>query len=121
MWLATKLGFFSVVCAKEVRDGEVSEVIDTDTVMIRARWREHLIKLRQRFPRLGFIQKDLGTDYRWRIICPKGLWASMLAELVLDQDYPNFKHACEETHGSDSPYMAGLRETWMTFFKLGAR
>ncbi len=48
MWLFTKHGFYSVVCARQ-GDGSYGRPIDPDRLMVRARVRGHLQALRKRF------------------------------------------------------------------------
>jgi len=119
MWIATIYGFFSVVCAR-TKDGAGKE-IDTDTLMIRARRREHLDTLIRRFPEfLGAIEilETHHTDYRWRIICPKSVWAECMKDMVMEQTYPNFKSACEKRFEHHNPYIDVLHRVWSIMFKL---
>lgn len=123
MWLMTKLGFFSVVCARPGYGAASDAGIDPDRVMIRARMRGHLLALRERFaPELEkySIQETPRADYRWRLICPKSVWAARLRELALYTGYDNFKDACGATHGEDSPYVHALHTTWSTMLRLQA-
>lgn len=121
MWLMTTLGFFSVVCARQA-DGGWGNPVDKTRVMIRARNKRHLESLRSRFPKelknLEIVE-SLSTDYRWRLFCPKDVWAACITELVRDTDYDNFKDACAEIHGQSSPYLHALHETWSTFNTMG--
>ena len=49
MWIFTKHGFFSVVCARQ-GDGRHGRVVDPDRIMVRARVLGHLQALKNRFP-----------------------------------------------------------------------
>ena len=119
MWLMTKHGFYSVVCTRD--DPKYKYPVDPDKVMIRSRWRQHLVTLKRRFPQLdGAILDTLEADYRWRVICDKKVWAECLKELVLEQDYGNFKEACANTLG-ECAYVDALHDTWITFFKAAGR
>ena len=51
MWIFTKYGFFSAVCARR-GDGNHGQPIDSDRIMVRARVRGHLEALMKRFPDL---------------------------------------------------------------------
>ena len=52
MWIFTKYGFFSIVCAYE---GRRSNPLP-NLVMIRARAKEHLLALQERFPALQTLE-----------------------------------------------------------------
>jgi hypothetical protein len=51
MWIFTRYGFFSAVCARE-GDGAHGRPIDPDRIMVRARLRDHLERLIAAFPEL---------------------------------------------------------------------
>ena len=51
MWVFTKYGFFSAVCARK-GSGKYGQPVDPDRIMIRARLRSHLDALLKRFPDL---------------------------------------------------------------------
>lgn len=107
MWLFTKYGFFSAVCAAQSKRGGD---VDPNTIMVRARVRAHLEALKARFPRLkaAKILTDAGTDYRYRIIVPKEAWAEVAAALAQEIDYGNFKSACKRDH----EYHDALMRVW---------
>lgn len=48
MWLFTKYGFYSAVCARQ-GDGKHGQPINPDRIMVRARVSGHLEALKQRF------------------------------------------------------------------------
>ncbi len=81
MWIASTLGFFSVVCAR--KDSSRGE-IDPDRVMIRARLRQHIDALRGRFSELlkCDILETANADYRFRIIVPKATWVRAFLRLT---------------------------------------
>ena len=69
MWVFTKYGFYSVVCAHQ-GDGSFNESVDLKRVMVRARDRGHLEALRVRFRGLlgdAVIHEHVGTVYAYRI------------------------------------------------------
>jgi hypothetical protein len=69
MWTFTKYGFFSAVCTTK-SDRQHRQPVDTDRIMVRARVRNHLDALRNRFADLlaGYdIKKFAGTDYAYRL------------------------------------------------------
>ena len=49
MWIFTKYGFYSAVCARQ-GDGKKHQPVDPDRIMVRARARQHLDNLVARFP-----------------------------------------------------------------------
>jgi hypothetical protein len=123
MWVFTKYGFVSVACARK-EDG----TIDEDTVMVRARSRQHLVNLKKRFPdtELGKakIRASAATDYEYRAVVPKDVWASILSELAMEQTWSNFKNeadrfAIQKTmpHG----YVDALHEIWSVMRRFGLR
>jgi hypothetical protein len=118
MWLFTRYGFFSLACAR--RDGGQSSRIDPNLMMIRARKRSHLENLAGRFPVLTDlpILTDYGTDYRYRIIVPKPVWKSVMAELVEEQTWSSFKDEAERYLTDDRPYTDSLHRVWSVMGKL---
>lgn len=51
MWLFTKYGFYSAVCARQ-GDGKLGQPVDPNRIMVRARVRRHLETLKEGFPDL---------------------------------------------------------------------
>ena len=49
--------------------------------------------------------EDLHADYRYRVVCPKGAFAELVAELVGEIDYDNFKSAVHGNPVRDRAYM----------------
>jgi hypothetical protein len=77
MWVFTKHGFFSVVCARQ-GCGKPGQTVYPERMMIRARVRGHLEALQQRFPELprqSDIQEFADSDYAFRIFVGKSLWS----------------------------------------------
>src|ERR1035437_7733921 len=123
MWIFTRYGFVSVACASK-KNGN----IDQETVMVRARSRQHLVNLQERFPdtELGNaeILSAAGTDYEFRVILPKGKWVSILCELAMEQTWSNFKNESSRfatvkkmTHG----YVNVLHDIWHVMQRFGVR
>ena len=84
MWVFTKYGFFSAVCARQ-GDGSHGQPVDPDRIMIRVRLRSHLEALKQRFSGLLAeceIREFPETDYAFRLFVPKTDWQQILAELA---------------------------------------
>jgi hypothetical protein len=73
MWIFTKYGFFSAVCARK-GSGKHGQPVDPERIMVRARLRPHLKALKKRFSDfLGDceIQESAGTDYTYRLFVQK--------------------------------------------------
>jgi hypothetical protein len=89
MWVFTRYGFYSVACATGP-DG----TIDPDNLMVRARAEEHLRALQRRFPAIDNAEIIVSSnqDYRYRIILPKRVWAGILGDLAMEQEWSNFKN-----------------------------
>lgn len=100
MWLMTKYGMYSAVCARK-GDGKKSNPPDPHKMMIRARARDHLVRLQERFPSLKRFEiiESSHTDYRCRIIIPKWRWQRVVWGLIREQDYDNFKNEVDQTFG----------------------
>jgi hypothetical protein len=93
MWVFTKHGFFSAVCARK-GDGRYDRPVDLDRIMVRGRVRSHLEALKERFPELlgaSAIQEFAGSDYAYRIFVDKPVWSQVLSGLAEETDYDNFK------------------------------
>ena len=124
MWLFTKYGFFSVVCARQ-GDGSYGNPVDTGRMMVRARASEHLENLKARFPeQLGGceIKKTEHTDYACRLFVEKAVWVTIAAELAEETDYYNFKSAVSKHQGpKGTEYGNRLHEVWDVMLKLQKR
>ncbi len=121
MWIFTKHGFFSAVCARH-GNGSHGQPVDPDRIMVRARIRGHLEALKKRFAdRLGEcdILDSAGTDYAYRLFVPKPVWAQVLAALAEETDYDNFKS--EVAHHQGRPgaaYKNSLNDVWSVMHRL---
>jgi hypothetical protein len=119
MWLATRYGFYSIACAR--KNGGRSNKLDPNLLMVRARQERHLENLRQRFPTLAKydIKSNAGTDYAYRLIVPKTVWAGIVAELVQEQTWANFKDEAARFLGNDyNDYHAVLHQVWAIMYDL---
>ena len=119
MWLFTKYGFYSAVCARREDDSGRGRA-NPDRMAVRARLRRHLEALRERFPgELGdcSVVEGEGTDYAFRIYVAKPVWTKIVAALVEELDYHNFKDAVYDLEGS-SAYEKSLHDVWTTMSKL---
>jgi hypothetical protein len=121
MWIFTKHGFFSAVCARK-GDGEHGQPVDPDRIMVRARVRGHLEALKQRVPDLlgqCDVQESAGTDYAYRLFVPKSAWAQVLAGLADETEYDNFKSEVARHEGqAGSAYERSLHEVWSVMHRL---
>ena len=121
MWIFTKYGFYSAVCARQ-GDGSHGQPVDSDRIMVRARVRSHLEALRDRFADLisnNEIKEFVGTDYAFRIFVPKTVWSQVVAELTSELDYDNFKSEVARHQGSDgAAYEHSLHDVWSVMYGL---
>jgi hypothetical protein len=119
MWIFTKHGFFSAVCARQ-GDGKHGQPVDR--IMVRARVRGHLESLKKRFPDLlgqCDIQESAGTDYAFRLLVQKSAWAQVLAGLAVETDYDNFKSEVARHQGrAGAAYEGSLHEVWSVMHRL---
>ena len=115
MWIFTKHGFFSAVCARK-GDGRHDQPVDPDRIMVRARVRGHLEALKKRFPELlgqCEIQEFSGADYAFRIFVAKSVWSPVLSGLAEETDYDNFKSEVARHQGRrGTAYEHALHEVW---------
>ncbi|HEY7156158.1 MAG TPA: hypothetical protein VH575_19490 [Gemmataceae bacterium] len=119
MWLFTKYGFFSAVCARQ-DDGKHGRSVDPTRIMVRARVRKHLEELQQRFPELigdCKVGEFIGSDYTYRIFVGKPIWTKVLVGLNEEIDYDNFKAEVESLRGKD-PYERSLHNVWSVMYRL---
>jgi hypothetical protein len=122
MWLFTKYGFYSAVCARQ-GDGGHGQPVDENRVMVRARLRQHLEALKTRFPDVlgdAEIREFLGTDYAYRIFVKKRSWATVAAELADEIAYDNFKAEVAQGSAGDD-YEAALHDVWSVMNRLQKR
>jgi hypothetical protein len=109
----TGIGFFSAVCPRT--DGGRGLGLETDRMMVRARVRSHLEALQERFVDLRDAEmiETAHADYRFRIIVSKDAWADAVREMVMEQDYGNFKNAAATAQGNDGDdYVHALHRVW---------
>jgi hypothetical protein len=121
MWLFTKHGFFSAVCARK-GDGKHGQPIDPNRIMVRSRVRGHLEALKRRFPDLlgqCEIREFAGTDYAFRIFVGKPAWSQVLSGLAEETDYDNFKSEVARHQGpGGAGYELSLHEVWSVMYGL---
>ena len=121
MWVFTKYGFYSAVCARQ-GDGGHSQPVDPNRIMVRARLRTHLEALMDRFPDLlgeSEIKEFVGTDYAFRIFVDKSVWTQVMAGLSDELDYDNFKSEVARFQGRDgADYEHALHDIWSVMYRL---
>ena len=121
MWIFTKYGFYSAVCARQ-GDGSHGQPVDPDRIMVRARVRSHLEALMERYADLlggSEIKEFVGTDYAFRIFAPKTVWSQVVSELTDELDYDNFKSEVARHQGSDgAAYEHSLHDVWSVMYRL---
>jgi hypothetical protein len=121
MWVFTKHGFFSAVCARQ-GSGRHGNPVDPNRIMVRARVRAHLEALKKRFPeQLGpsEIQEFAGSDYAVRIFVAKSVWSQVLAGLAEETDYDNFKSEVARHQGrAGAAYERSLHDVWSVMYRL---
>lgn len=116
MWCFTRYGFLSIACAQR-KDGS----LDPDTVMLRARSKDHLRCLQERLPSLATypILATPKADYPYRIIVPKSLWATLLSEVAIEQTWSNFKNEVAAFQGEGGrDYVRALHDVWARMARL---
>jgi len=118
MWIATKIGFFSIVLRPE-REGAQEQVFH-----IRARTGtdiDAMISLLEPVLKRSLrLFETPEADYHWRIILRPGELAPALAALAATVDYPNFKdeiHAREDQADKLDSYSA----LWSALYDIQSR
>jgi hypothetical protein len=121
MWIFTKHGFFSAVCARQ-GTGKHTQPVDPNRIMVRGRVRAHLEALKKRFPDLlgqCEIQEYAGTDYAVRIFVAKSVWSQVLSGLAEETDYDNFKSEVAQHQGkAGTAYVHSLHDVWSVMHGL---
>jgi hypothetical protein len=113
MWLFTKHGYISAVCARQ-GNGEHGQPVDPHRLGLRFRRRQHLENLQRRFPDvLGSLPvwESATADYRYRLFVPKPVWVQVASDLAAEVDYADFKRSTHDFPGKDE-YEQRLLEIW---------
>ena len=105
MWLVTTRGFYSAV----------EDHGNAGHVLVRARVREDLEALTDLIPGLD-VHETPGRDYRFRASVTREAWATAVAGLAREIDYPNFKNAVADRQGSDRAHE--YSSVWGTLLAL---
>lgn len=121
MWIFTKHGFFSAVCARQ-GGGKHGQPVDPNRIMVRARVRAHLEALKNRFPELLArceVLEIAGTDYAFRFFVTKSVWSQVLSGLAEETDYDNFKsEVARYQESGGAAYERSLHDVWSVMYKL---
>lgn len=118
MWLMTRYGFYSIVCARDDTGAPHKELM-----MIRARKREHLERLKDFGDAFGEIKETEYTDYPYRIIAGRDVVVQLAARLMGEVDYSNFKKVAAGPKGTpgDKEYHRFLQFVWATGLHMEPR
>lgn len=92
MWLYTSVGFFSIV--RNTRTHKESAAL-----VVRARVRSDLEKLRRIVPGMSPIEEHFAKDYSFRCYVSRQIFADMLSRLVFHLQYRNFKEEVKRIQG----------------------
>jgi hypothetical protein len=90
MWIASKFGFYSIVCK------------DEDEFHIRARLRVDLENLLVATNLHEQIHQSDRADYRYRLVVSHQVVRKITTTLAETLDYPNFKNKIAETSSQES-------------------
>ena len=118
MWIATKIGFYSIVLRPE------TEGAKTNVYHVRARTRTDIDAvislLKPALKRSIKLFETPEVDYLWRIILKPEELATALAALAATVDYPNFK---DQIHASDtqSDKLDAYSDLWTALYDLQSR
>ncbi|HXB67022.1 MAG TPA: hypothetical protein VNY05_02195 [Candidatus Acidoferrales bacterium] len=116
MWIFTRYGFFSIACARRPNGS-----LDAQTVMVRSRRRSHLQNLKSHFREIATAEVVAlpKRDYRYRLILPKTVWATIIAALADEQEWSNFKNEAARFQGAvGADYVHALHEVWEVMYNL---
>jgi len=123
MWAFSENGMYSVVAARcQAADGSFTGDVDPQTLLVRARIREHLERLCDAHAASGLSSEIITTpthDYRFRLVIAKPTWSSVMTEMVEAIDYTNFKRRALQLHGS-GPYTDALSDIWTRHHRMQA-
>lgn len=110
MWLCTNFGFFSATRRTDFIDSH-----DNRVMQIRARCKEHLEQLRDRYllDELGPIFSLAKRDYKWRAYCTQEAWARAVYAAAMDIDYKNFKNSVP-----DPALHEAYENVWSALYEL---
>lgn len=91
---------------------------DPTMLQIRARDKKDLENLRPFIKKMKIVRTPL-RDYEFRIFVPKTKWAAVMAQLVNDIDYGNFKDEVKKKQGSDRAHI--YMGVWLAVLDVGEK
>jgi len=108
MWLFTEVGFFSVVAIAK----------QPEVLMVRARDPGDLKRFREKYGKkvMSDIAYTPDNDYPARVYVYKDAFAQVMAEVVKDLNYSNFKSHVEKVDGLDREML--YSQVWYTMTRL---
>lgn len=135
MWVFLPCGFFSVVLSPaEFQRGRVD---GTRIVMVRARFRRHLMNIVDRYFGKGILEpqemqlmETPDRDYGYRLLMRAEAWAEILYRETTLMETVNFKAATEEAarrlnggviHDDAEDYAATLHDVWRLMDAMQSR
>lgn len=123
MWIQhPRIGHLSICLARKAPGP--GQPVDPDAVMIRARVRTHLENLIRACAMLKGheIIQSQGTDYEFRIVCPKLKFADAMFDLVSAISWTNVKaEAAKHQADVGADFCDALHETWSAFHRIQSR
>jgi hypothetical protein len=84
-------------------------------LLVRSRTRADIEALRRLIPGIEPFE-DTGADYRWRAVVPRERWQAVVATLVGEIDYGNFKNAVGDRQGLER--VGVYHEVWRVLGRL---
>lgn len=102
----TSCGFYSVVVDPE----------DSQRLVVRARVRHDLVRLRRYLPTLTEIERTPDRDYEFRARCQRSEWAAAAGKLANEISYENFKGHIAKTDGHERELIYSL--VWANLRRL---
>lgn len=122
MWLFTKFGMVSVVCARVLdAKGRVTTKVDQSRLMIRARRRSHLNALLAGTSlECAEVLDTRNADYRYRVFATREEFSQVLERVSEQLDYGNFKGECHkraEAGMLNHNFVSCLHRVWNAAFE----
>lgn len=102
MWIFTRKGFLSIVQHND----------KSDILIVRSRFKGHIERI---FGDLVKVQKDTGTDYEYRIEIQKEKVAEVMAGLIDNIDYGNFKDELNNQVKANQLDRTYVQRCWDTY------
>jgi hypothetical protein len=99
MWLFSVEGFVSIVAHRD----------DPKTVLVRGRSRADVEAVARRLGVKSIVETPQ-ADYPFRVVARRAQIAKLMADLVREIDYPNFKNEVAERQGDEREHL--YHEVW---------